>query len=385
MKQPQPTPAPKAASKKALGAILFVVLLAGCGLGGYWIYWNHTAGIFRQSVDIWFAEQRARGHLAGYDSLEVSGFPMRIDARLRGATLVDGGGRWGWIPPEITGTARPWTPLDITANAPGTHRFTIKEGERRLDLVGEVDIFTLQFVSHFGKGLQQVTGLVNKLEVRTTGGAVLASARRMAGAITRLETDKPPGASPPFARFSGEAIDLVLPPGLDLPFGPEVKRIAARGKILGEIPPSPTARQLRAWRSVGGSIALEKLDVQYGAVTVDARGNLALDTDLQPQAALTAEIEGFEAILAALQERGALKPQEAAMAQVFLGALAKEQPDGRKTVRVPIALNQGVLSAGPMKLLRLPPLQWRGAGAPRIQSGPTDLAPVQKTALPPAD
>ena len=84
----------------------------------------------------------------------------------------------------------------------------------------------------------------------------------------------------------------------DLAFGVTVK---------GAVPDGPLVQAIAAWRDAGGTIELDRLQLNWGGLGATATGTMALDQDLQPIGAFSGGIEGFGAILSALVEAGRLR------------------------------------------------------------------------------
>jgi hypothetical protein len=105
-------------------------------------------------------------------------------------------------------------------------------------------------------------------------------------------------------------------------------------------------------------------------VESDATGTVALDGRMQPVGAFTARIQGFFEAVEALRARGLIRGRDASMAKLVLGAMARPAPGGGPPVlSLPVTLQDRVLYAGPVALVRLPELRWPGqpptpAGAP---------------------
>ncbi len=113
---------------------------------------------------------------------------------------------------------------------------------------------------------------------------------------------------------------------------------------------------LGAWSKAGGTLELKSLIVDWGALGMTTSGTLALDAELRPLAALTAEIEGYGAVLAALADAGTLKTRDAKLATTVLDLLAKPAPDGARVLTVPVTAQNGTLFVGPLSLVKLGPV-----------------------------
>jgi hypothetical protein len=80
---------------------------------------------------------------------------------------------------------------------------------------------------------------------------------------------------------------------------------------------------------------------------------------MQPLAAGSLRIAGLAETLDVLTAAGMLQPGPAKLAQFMFGAVARPPSDGgRPEVKLPLAIQNGALNMGPIKLTQLPPIDW---------------------------
>lgn len=97
--------------------------------------------------------------------------------------------------------------------------------------------------------------------------------------------------------------------------------------------------------------------MKWGELNVKGIGTAALDDSLQPRVEGVLRLEGYAAALDAIGGAGLL-PGGALAARAVLELMARRQPDGTETVEVPLRLQGGMVRAGQVPMLRLPPLNW---------------------------
>ena len=86
---------------------------------------------------------------------------------------------------------------------------------------------------------------------------------------------------------------------------------------------------------------------------------MALDSALQPVAALTGTVTGYGETLEALVNARLIKPRMALIGKLALGAMArKSNGGGRPEIEVPITLQKSLLYIGPVKLLQVRTIRW---------------------------
>jgi hypothetical protein len=106
-------------------------------------------------------------------------------------------------------------------------------------------------------------------------------------------------------------------------------------------------------------LELTRGSLHWGSLSLETKGTLALDGQLQPIGSLSATIEGQNEIIDAAVSAGTLKSRDAGLAKMVLSIIAKPGPDGRPQLKAPIRLQEGHLSLGPAKIAALPHIEWR--------------------------
>ena len=100
---------------------------------------------------------------------------------------------------------------------------------------------------------------------------------------------------------------------------------------------------------------MRSLSLQWDALALEANGTLSLDNQLRPQAALSAEIAGYEAVLDGFAAAGAMAVRDASIAKTFLNLMAKTKA-GRRVLEVPLSAQNGKLYVGPLPLVEFGPV-----------------------------
>ena len=99
------------------------------------------------------------------------------------------------------------------------------------------------------------------------------------------------------------------------------------------------------------------LNLIWGGLDLRANGTVALDPELRPLGALTADIRGYEEALEALAEARLIRRDILPASRITLNLLAKtSETDGRRVLTVPVNAQGGGLYLGPIKLAELPVL-----------------------------
>jgi hypothetical protein len=93
-------------------------------------------------------------------------------------------------------------------------------------------------------------------------------------------------------------------------------------------------------------------------------GTVALDHRLQPEGAFSLKFQGGGETLDALAGGGWMEADDAGIAKLGLTLLARRGADGAPEINVPLTLQDRQLSAGPVTLMTLPEIVWRGFEIP---------------------
>ncbi len=338
-------------SKTSRAAVLALAVLAAL----YGAGWFYLSARFAEAVTLWLDAQRAEGIEISRAGLARGGFPLRFEARLIEPSVRFAVGRasWTWTPGRAVFSAAPWTPDRVTLDLSGDHALAAAEA---------------RFTARADEWVVKATPRGARADALVlVGTGIEASGTGETFAVARLAAHWRRAAAPP-ADHSGEsqsfeiAVEGVrLPEYARLPLGPEIARLKISGRVMGELAslrPGMGAGALGTWRDGGGTVEIAQLDARHGALTIAGEGTLALDGAMQPIAALTARIEGFAEAIDGLRDRGALARRDAAAAKLVLTALAVRGADGRNRLSTPLTVQDGWLFAGPVALLRLPPIPW---------------------------
>lgn len=111
------------------GLLWGTVLLAALW-GGWWVVGSRGA---EAAAVAWFQAQTDEGRRAGYDSLEVRGFPSRFDLTITNPRLADPDRRLSWTSPFAQVFAMSWKPWHLIAALPGGQVFGVGDQTVTLD------------------------------------------------------------------------------------------------------------------------------------------------------------------------------------------------------------------------------------------------------------
>lgn len=345
--------------------LLVIAALLAAALGGYALYWQAAAGTLARGIADWAAQRRAEGYTISHGAPDIGGFPFRLEARLA-APAIDsprtvGATAWRWSGPTLILHARPWSPLDAEAAAPGRHDVEIDDN-------GRLRGFVIDAIAATGRASFAADGRVTGAEARLTDILVAedgAEDRPLSAEILSIEVrpDDPAGGDHgrPSLGFSLALTGVLLPPGTEAPLGRELETLEVDGAVMGRIDTGHRSLRdgLASWRDDGGTLEIARVVGRWGPLYLTGDGTFALDGRLQPIGAMSTTLSGHAAAIDALVEAGAIGARDGGLAKILLGVLSRPSPvDGTDELAVPLTLQDGWLWAGPAKLLRLPVISW---------------------------
>jgi len=318
---------------------------------GYALWWQQAARAVERGVLAWIDQQRANGGLADHGGLSVDGFPFTLRAALEQPHLATRGAEWRGA--RLVAEASPWDVTRVTLSLPGEQRVTlVQAGQPPLDLT-----------ARGGGGGQAVWTMNGTLEnLRLSFTDLTAQALNLPLPIASLDLtaaqpDTPPDTNATTGLTIGvTANGMTLPDSAPSSLGRDVKRAELSARVLGRLP-QPEPVSLSAWSRDGGTVQLDRLALDWGPLAIALNGTLALDGELQPQAALTAEIHGAPAALNAVKPM--MRPNDAAMARTVLTMLSRPTgPGGAPVLTTPVTVQNLSLFLGPLKIASVPRVVW---------------------------
>ena len=335
-----------------LGLVTLAAMLTIAG--AYTAYWHIVAGQIEEGVVSWAQSARADKVDLYWREIHVTGFPAAFRVELETATLRDG----AVTPspevraPSISGTARPWDFADWQVSAPdGLTAEIAGAGER---VPAKLSAQSAEGTVSIGPAGRWTAQLSLQNPVVEAGPLI-----RMSTANLSVALPSKPALEDKDAKLvlAVDARNVELPAAIG-PLGDRIDEFGFGATIKGVIPKGKLNEALSAWRDAGGAIELDELHLKWGTLGATASGTMALDQELQPSAAFSGAVSGYDQILIALVQGGQMRATDAGLARIALSLLAKPGPDGKPEVKTAFAIRNGQMFLGPAKLGKAPRLSW---------------------------
>jgi len=338
-------------------AAVAVPLAAGAAYTGYWFWLAHQLS---RNLAAWTDYWRTQGYRISFDQQAVEGYPFDARLVLRHVSVQPPTVEppWRAWTDTLALSIAPWQPLSLHSNgtAPrATYNLEWSVADRNFSFALEGLDVTVRFPS--GDEAPEMTWQGHDVGLFRNGNYA-GSAVDLAGRIDLLA---PNANDKPTADFHIWAYSVTC--CFDRPTSEhrDVYRPNLEGQLMGPILPGPITNALDAWRRRGGYLNLTRIEADLSPPQVSGAATLALDADLQPIAAGTATLRRYNDFIDGLVADSAVPPALGLAAKVALGAAARPAADGSQEMeaRVPITVQDGYLSVGPVRLLALPRIIWQ--------------------------
>jgi hypothetical protein len=316
----------------------------------YTAYWYYTAAEVRAAIAEWSAHRRAAGWQVEIGHPYVRGFPSNIEVHLYTPRLAGPKGRWSWEASKIWASARPWSPGAVTVFAPGTHVYSSNKAYLRAEFeraVAEIKAGV--------SGDPEIIVRLGVIKLQNPAGSTVQAEQgtiRVTGNMSTNPVEKDTKTG------TGVTVDIrsiMLPTQWGSVLGRKLARLSIDALVSGEIVPgSSVSDSLGRWRDSGGAIEISGFNLDWNALVLSAEGTFALDHDLQPQGAMTADIRGIDRTTDQLIAAGIIDARTAFVAKLANRALSLRG----KSQKLPFSIQGQKLFMGPVPLLKLKALRW---------------------------
>ena len=331
-----------------------VSIVAACAVAfGLWSFlWYAAQAWVKTEVINWIGDQRRHGAEVAYESLETTGFPSGITVTLtqpkyKGhlfARMVQ------WSSDAVKFTAKPWAPWNFEVVGDGRHSLAFLD--QGMSWRGEVKSLSAQ--ADLGDRWPENLDL-------SLSGLTLKGSTTIQMQSLRIQAQHNPDA-----QRGGTGLDLQISGmGLDVPGAlPEplpsfVDVFELDARATGTVKPGLLEQSLPDWQESGGQVELDRLKFRSGPIALAAGGKVSLTKEMQPQGQAMAKVQGLFQVLEILRAKGVMSDGEMVVATMGLAAMSKRPKDGGASeVNIAVKIEDGTLSLGPLKVMKMPTIDW---------------------------
>ncbi|MGE0260257.1 MAG: DUF2125 domain-containing protein [Alphaproteobacteria bacterium] len=336
---------------RRVATVVLVLLLVL--FGGYTALWFYVSSRMADEIAQWAGEQRLHRRDVSWDKLRMGGYPLAFSVTANEVRFRDlMPGRAGEIKaPLIEASTRPWNFRSWAIDAPSG----------LTAIGGPADAPRVRLTSQSASGSVAIDAGRDIAVTVDLQHPAFENGERVAAraAIVSASLPQEPARSHADASLglAIAAYDLQVP-GLPAPFRGAINELAFDIRMLGPIPDLPLREAAAAWRDAGGTIEVEKIAARSGDFAVTGSGTVALDREMQPEAAFSGSVRGYDRLIAGLSEIGVLPLGGSVLATVGLSLLAKPAADGHPQIKTSFTIQNGEMSLGPIKLGNAPHIEW---------------------------
>lgn len=347
------------------------VRLAGVVAGGvavaaaaYVAFWFVAADVLRSRVTEWVRQESVFGWRLKSDGMEIGGFPMRFTVTLHNPVIGAARGAWNWQGERLIAELRPWNFRALTLALGGRSSILVKDGEQWREIAIEVDegdaMLSLADSQRISAVTLDIVGV--RIEGLIPGGPVLAERLRAQCLLPPLH-----GHGATAARASSEVTKVMfnletlqMPPDVAEGLGSTIEFLNLDAELEESISGEGGDNIAVVWRDPRSGMELNSLNLRWGPLGLTARGYMALDRELKPIGALTADIVGYGDVVDALILSDLIPLGDGFLVKVAFNVMAEKPADGGPPAlrNVPLTARDGELLVGSVAFAKLPSLDF---------------------------
>ena len=329
--------------------LLIIPALVVLAIAGWSAYWFIAAAQVEAGVEQWIARQRAAGAEISHGAMTVGGYPfrLRLDIAQPNIALPARPEQPHWRAYGISAISHPWTPRHVIVDVSGTQELTASIDGKRATW----RLFSGQALASWqggdADGFERLSIDLHEAVLSENGAARLRAKR------TQLHV-RPAAVAEDLADLVVRSEDAEILWPLPPAFQPAVSRAELQLTVTGRPPlDAPLPQALAAWRDAGGTLEVQAVTLDWGELSMQGSGTLAVDGEMRPMGSLTAKIRGYDVLLDAARDDGQITDGATRAAKAVLGLLAAANGG---MLSVPVRLQDGQAFLGPVLIARLSPL-----------------------------
>ncbi|MGE4352218.1 MAG: DUF2125 domain-containing protein [Bdellovibrionales bacterium] len=145
----------------------------------------------------------------------------------------------------------------------------------------------------------------------------------------------------------------------DLALGNRMEKLSFDLRVMGPAPDFTDPVAVRTWNDASGVLEFDSLELNWGPLTLSAKGTVGLSNDLQPEGAFSGKVEGLDETVAQLVLAGTIQSKQESLLRSSISILAHPSGVmGSSEPILPISVQGGGLYLGPVRIMSVPKLEW---------------------------
>lgn len=334
-------------TKKLFSTCSLILLLA---FGSYTYLWFHAAeqleSLLLHNINILEKE----GYLPSYDRIEVKGYPLKLEVRFTNPALQ----LPKLLPIKVScaglliASASVWEPTRATLKTDHKLSFLFLGTESEEQDLASIENISLELplvVTPSPTFVFELKGLtLRDWNVDHLQGKLLLDLLEQKNNITI--TLKNLG-------FNTQKMKLSLPS--------PIQNIAFDATfIMPRRFEQSLKHLLQSWHEQEGMIDLNKFDITWSNIRIEGNGSLALDQELQPLAAFSAEIYGMDQFLTALVQEKIVHKNLAPIIKIALKPFAASKGTDKREIyhKIAFSIQDRQLSIASIPVMKFDMINW---------------------------
>ncbi|MBR72948.1 MAG: hypothetical protein CMM30_08425 [Rhodospirillaceae bacterium] len=342
-----------------LSAFSAISVIISIFLFGYTSYWYIAADQIEKEIIKEQKNQSLKGRALSFDKMSITGFPFRFETLFQSPKIRIPNSGLKIESRKLVFSMKPW---DYTHISIAPDNITSIEHQKN----GITNLYNTGINSGNIK-ISLKNNKVNIVDIKLSQLNFKSPFTREPASINELYAQIDLSGIGQFSSLNTETIKLHLninkigiPDDFGAEMGKYVEYFQFSADLFGPISGDKIKDKIINWRDSGGIIELETLKGRWGPLEIDANGTLAIDNEMRPLAALTSNVAGYSDMIDSLIMSNAIPFGDAFLAKVAFNMLAEEREDGGPRVleNVPLTIQDGLLSIGPMELGKVKPIKF---------------------------
>jgi hypothetical protein len=330
--------------RKLIGIVIFAAL-------AWFGYWFVGSSAHEAAAKIWLQDRQDSGWVADYSSLDVNGFPNRIDTTILDFNLADPKYGWAWEAPEFQILSLSYKPNHFIAVWPDSQ--IVSTPHKKYSITSDDMRGSLVFEPKTTLALERSTVTLENLKIATSAdeesfitSAVLATRQ---------------SESVEFAHdIAFDAKNFVPSKSLKATIDPKSILPAAFETVLLK----STATFDAPWDRIAvedvkpnlTQLEIENFDAKWGEVQLQAAGTVNVDADGYPSGKIAVRAKNWKAMIQLAVSSGALDAATGQSLETGLSLIAMLSGN-KDTLDVPLNFSNRIMSIGPVPIGTAPRLK----------------------------
>ena len=334
----------------------------------YTVFWYGTMAYFKSVIQELRDNPTNLGFTASYEKIEITGFPVKFRITINNPQLQaslhktksQNNKEWIWRGKLAVVEIKPWNFNIFRINLSGLNKVSFINAETAYDFISKAKLIRID-AKISGSQIEELYFKANKLNISEnfSGKEIFIDKALFNTQQVQQDSNSCSGiAENPSRIIRVKLKDILLPREFGKFLDSRLDKIFMDLKVSKNLRPVFNLNNLTTWRDAGGIIDIESFEGISGRLKIYGSGTLALDQKLQPLLAVAANFEGIMPLVDKLKLVGFINSRTALLAKFVLSGISRRSANGRKSVSLPLTIQDRRLSIGPAQLLTLPFINW---------------------------